>query len=610
MPAGRVRACAGLTVALVLTSLGSSGAGAWSAQGTDAASVSASRGMTAAASAIAPPGPCPTTMAQSSIKADMVGTGWTVTSGDTPRPFRVRILGTLRDGIAPGRDLVIIKVSDLPGQHVISKGHGIWAGMSGSPVYLGGKLAGAVSYGFSNGPSRIGGMTPARQMERITSYSTRDATERLSVPLPRSMRTTVGHESGVSSASVSTLARLEVPIVITGATGSIRKQLTRDLRREFGAIRVLTGSATSASSGQTLAAAPVAGGNLAGVISTGDITIAAVGTTTSVCGHTVLGFGHPMTGNGRVAFGAARADAITIVDDPAGTPFKMANVGRTFGLLDQDRLSGIRATIGRAPRSIPVLARVRATDSGYIRTGRTSVTTSSWVPIVAANHLLFDVITASDSQGPGTAILSWTIRGTRPNGQHWSLVRTDRVASTDVVAQDAGQLLLDQLVAIDSTESEKVRFDSVTVAATVSPTVKRYIIKSALVSRNGGPWKQRSSVSARPGDELRFKVGLKVFKGGTTTRIVTLKVPTSASGAGYLTIGSDQFGGSDCQFDPSACPSSFTRLLDALRHAPRNDDLQVTMDLSDFADRGVKVTRTTRLDKVVEGSIDLGIEIR
>ena len=139
---------AGLVVALMLTLLAG------------AAPVSAGSGQSIAnrvpsTATSAAPGPCPTILAQTAILPDMVGTGWTVTTGDTPRPFRVRILGTLQDGIAPGRDMIIIKVSDLPGQHVISQGHGIWAGMSGSPVYLRGRLAGAVSYGFSNGPSRI-----------------------------------------------------------------------------------------------------------------------------------------------------------------------------------------------------------------------------------------------------------------------------------------------------------------------------------------------------------------------------------------------------------------------------------------------------------------------
>ena len=72
--------------------------------------------------------------------------------GATPQPFAVEILGVLDDGIGAGRDMIIIEASDLPGRNVISAGGGIWAGMSGSPVYINGKLLGAVSYGFSASP--------------------------------------------------------------------------------------------------------------------------------------------------------------------------------------------------------------------------------------------------------------------------------------------------------------------------------------------------------------------------------------------------------------------------------------------------------------------------
>ena len=70
----------------------------------------------------------------------------------------------IKDGIGAGRDMVMIKVSDLPGQHVIDQGGGIWSGMSGSPVYVNGKLLGAVAYGFTLAPSPIGGLTPVRKV--------------------------------------------------------------------------------------------------------------------------------------------------------------------------------------------------------------------------------------------------------------------------------------------------------------------------------------------------------------------------------------------------------------------------------------------------------------
>ncbi len=607
MPTGRVRVYAGIVVAVVTAA----------AIGASPVAASRTSRMTDAPARISAtseaPVPCPQVLGESAINTGMAGTGWTVTSGDAPRAFRVRVLGTLQDGIAPGRDLVIIKVSDLPGKHVISQGNGIWAGMSGSPVYLGGKLAGAISYGFSEGPSRIGGMTPAAQMQRIASSvasrSRASSSERTTVRLSSSLRGVVARDAGIMADDVPTLRRLAVPMIVSSPRGALGRRLTAALRREFGTIRVMAGASARASAAAPLAGAPVPGGNIAAVISSGDVTVAAVGTTTSVCGADVLAFGHPMTGNGKVAFGAARASAITIVDDPGGTPFKMANIGGMFGLVDQDRQSGIHGIIGRRPRGIPVVARVRSTESGHIRTGRTSVTTSSWVPIVAANHLLSDILATADREGPGTAIMTWTIRGTRPSGAHWSLVRSDRVTTTESLALDAGQTLLDLLTAIDQTPAEKVRFDGVTMNVTVSPQVKSYIIRSVQVSRNGGSFRDRTSIAAHPGDRLRFKVRLKIYKGGFATAIIGLTVPATATGSGFVTIGADSLA-ADCSFDTTQCPTSFNGLLGALRDAPGNDDLEASLDLSGFEEGGTKVTATKRLDKVVEGSIELPIDVQ
>ncbi len=553
------------------------------------------------------PAACPATMATSKITEGKVGTGWTVTSGDTPRPFKVRVLGTLRDGIAPGRDLILIKVSDLPGKRVIAQGKGIWSGMSGSPVYIDGKLAGAVSYSFSTGPSRIGGMTPARAMARITTdYGTRASAERTRIRLSGSLGRMVAREAGVSATSTSTLSRIPTPVIISGGLGRSRSLLAKELRRELGTVRLTTGSA-SAGTSSSLAAAPVAGGNLAGVIAMGDVTIGAVGTVTSVCDGVVLGFGHPMTGEGKVAFGAARAKAVAIIDGLE--PFKLANIGRLFGVLDQDRLSGVQARVGRQPRLIPVVARVRSTESGRIRTGTTRVTASDWIPVVSANHLYYDIQTTADRVGKGTATVSWTITGRRADGRAWELRRDDRFASADA-AYDAANLLYQQLGLLQDNGAENITFTKVSARATVSPIVKRYTVRKVLVSRNGGAFRERSSLGVRPGDRLDIRVRLVDQKGVASLRTLRVNVPSKAAGYGYLVVAGGSETISDCVWDPGACGGSFPRLLRSLREAPRGDDLIASLDLDDFGGGSTSRSIVKRQDKVVSGGVEIGIEVR
>src|SRR3954447_12563494 len=84
---------------------------------------------------------CPAAQPLSGVRTGQHGTGFTVTRGTEPQPFDVEVLGIMPDAVAPGRDLVLVKVSDKPGRPpVIAQGGGIWAGMSGSPVYLGNRL--------------------------------------------------------------------------------------------------------------------------------------------------------------------------------------------------------------------------------------------------------------------------------------------------------------------------------------------------------------------------------------------------------------------------------------------------------------------------------------
>ena len=100
--------------------------------------------------ASAAPGECPTIKETSDLSAGMTGTGWTVSQGTTPEEFDVTVLGVLPDAIAPGRDMIIVETSSP----AIDAVGGIWFGMSGSPVYVGGELIGAVAFGLTFGPRR------------------------------------------------------------------------------------------------------------------------------------------------------------------------------------------------------------------------------------------------------------------------------------------------------------------------------------------------------------------------------------------------------------------------------------------------------------------------
>ena len=110
-------------------------------------------GRAAGAAGLTQPIDCPGVQPVSGVRVGQHGTGFTVTRGTRPQPFDVEVLGILPNAVVPGHDLVMVQVADKPGgPRVIAQGGGIWAGMSGSPVYLGDKLLGAVTYRLTASP--------------------------------------------------------------------------------------------------------------------------------------------------------------------------------------------------------------------------------------------------------------------------------------------------------------------------------------------------------------------------------------------------------------------------------------------------------------------------
>ncbi len=276
--------------------------------------------------AAARPSQCPDPLPTSSVRRGIMGKGLTVTAGHKPRPFRVKVLGVLPNGLAPGKDLILIKASDFRGHRVIRQGGGIWAGLSGSPVHVGNKLLGAVSYGFTWAPSPIGGVTPAEDMYDVFDYGKGGRTARAagakSVAIPRSMQGRIAAAGAPRGANE--LERLPIPFSVRGLSSQRLAQLKEHTRRAGLPVVSATSAGRRAPSAAGKYVRPKAGGNFVGALSYGDVTLAGTGTTTAVCGKRALAFGHPFLFAGPVGFGANNGKALAIVKDETLGSFKMA----------------------------------------------------------------------------------------------------------------------------------------------------------------------------------------------------------------------------------------------------------------------------------------------
>lgn len=586
-----------------------------------------------AAPAAAPPADCPTVAPTASVRAGTTGTGWTVVTGSTPQPFGVDILGVISDGIAPGRDLVMVKVFDLPGQHVVDQGGGIWAGMSGSPVYVDGQLVGAVSYGFTLAPSPLGGMTPAADM--LSDLGAGDAPDALrpKVPLTAKARAALASEARVAAPRGS-LSPVPTPLGVSGLRPDRLERLQRDVTGAGLPLSVhAAGRAAAPAAGVAPTSRPVAGGNFAGAVAYGDVTFAGTGTTTYVCGDRALAFGHPFTGAGATTYGANDADSLAIVQDDTFGSFKQANLGPLFGTLDQDRTVGIRADLTSTPATTPVTTTVRNLDNGRARTGATQVTDQSYLAEVAAYGSLANLDRVFDESGDGRASTSWTIKGTRAGGKAFTIGRSNSWASRYGLTEDPAFEVAYAVDSLVNNDFEPVTISSVDLAADVTTSYDQLHVVKIEVAVNGGSYKTPKTLKVKAGAKLKVRVTMKRYRSTSTVTAVTdLKVPKGASrqsgllsAVGGLSTGGDPDGkdGADdsaCLLEGSGCDNgqegSLDDVISEIKKTPRNDDLlaRLSFDDSEESDEGTgssaAVTSTVRQKLTVVGSRSIAVTVR
>jgi hypothetical protein len=296
------------------------------------------------------------TMPLSQVKAGMVGRGKSVFQGKIIEEFDVEILGVLENA-SPKRSIILARL----------KGHGlestgIIAGMSGSPVYVEGKLIGAVASGFSFSKDAIAGITPIDEMLAVGK-----APEELrpGATAPVVIREDLSQEelSGAYLKTLATASRegrpreafasLELPLVISGlSAGAFEK--ARSFFAPLGFLAVRGGTSGQARPSDMAAQPSLREGDAVGVqLLGGDLDISAVGTVTYVDGSKVLAFGHPVYNLGTVDYAMTRADVIAVMPSLESS-FKLATVGPVIGRFGQDRTAGAAGEVGVMPHLIPL----------------------------------------------------------------------------------------------------------------------------------------------------------------------------------------------------------------------------------------------------------------
>lgn len=507
-----------------------------------------------------PTGDCAVAYPEADLTAGQDVTGLTVTHGTTPEGFTGTVLGVLDDGIAPDVDMIMVRLESSEIDRV-----GIWQGMSGSPVYAAdGRLIGAVSYGLASGPSPVAGVTPYESMDDFL------AEPASTVSVDRATARRIAAHSDVTAAKAQQgFEELPMPMGVAGvgAAALARAERLGSGHSWLPKSTYAVGRASSAAAG---ADDIVAGGNLAASMTWGDVTMAGIGTATSVCGDRVVGFGHPMNWTGATTLGLHPADAIYIQEDLfAG--FKVANLGDVVGTITDDRMTGIAGTLGPLPDTADLS--VGLTHGDRSRTGVTHIAdrtpdTMAWSTFYG---LIADHQALVDGPVKGSEDLSWTVTGTGPGGDGFSLNSSDLYASSSDLTYRLGFSIGDIVYAL--AQIPGVTIDSITTDSTLVDSVSSHKISKVEV-KQGGEWvklKRRSGLVARGGQVLHARVTL-VGDGASQVVPASLKVPSTFSGRMvYLQV----LGGSHIY--SGRMPRDVDEIQAWLDDQVRNDELVVAL---------------------------------
>jgi hypothetical protein len=565
---------------------------------------------------------CPLAFPVAGVAKGQQVNGLTVTSGTEPSAFSGQVLGVIKDGIAPGLDMIMARLTSPE----IDRVGGIWQGMSGSPVYAAdGRLIGAVSYGLSWGPSTVAGITPAEEMYRLLAEAPTDAAAQTTlrtaasedtVEVPEPMLARVAAAGDVSEEEAQEgMSRLPLPFGISGmANGKRLNQAKKAF--DLKGVRVYQSGAVSSADAELPI---VPGGNLAASIAYGDLSAVGVGTATAVCGDQVIGFGHPMMWSGPSQLSMHGADALYVQEESLGAPFKVANPAAPVGGISQDRLAGIFGmdTAAAVPDTSEVTSYVEVPGE-WSRTGTSRISVPDAVPDMAAFHMLVDQDRVFDAIGEGSAKVGWTVTGKRADGRTFTFTRTDRFASEWDISFETIWDLYDQLAQIYFNDLEDVTLEKISTTSTMEREYKAYKITKVRVL-NGTKWQDLRTdrpLVLRPGYTKKFRVLLTSAALGKARIPLNLPVPEKMGRrSGYLEIvgGSSYWGGDSGYFfeeDPymsgSTGPATFDGLLKKLATAPRND--QVIANLSIYRRTGA-MKRMARSDAaaVVTGGVSVEV---
>jgi len=520
----------------------------------------------------------PQLFALEDIRPGMKGTARTVFSGTEAEEFGVEVLGVLPGFPGPRQSAIIARLS---GSNVDKTG--VFAGMSGSPVFIDGKLVGAIAFSFPFSKEPIAGITPIKQMidlfnkgsenenkpkePRPVSFSQLAATEwKPNLPKPAVSSVSLFAPVSAGSPLMPLLGQQMTPI----ATPLVFSGISQETLAMFSPQLMASGMLPVSGAGGSAAITPLApvdgktfpaGSSISVQLVRGDYSLAAAGTVTLRDGDRIYAFGHPFLSLGSSDMPMSECSVVTVVPN-VNNSFKLAVPGQMVGSISQDRASGIFGLLKQEPKMIPVKVNLH-TSRDRTESYSYEIANDTFLTPLLLNITVFNTITSSErALGDSTLSLKGEIK---VKGQE--TIQIDRRFSANNSAIMAAGSIAAPVSSLLSSGFDDVQLDGITLDISSSDTKYAASLERVALDRT----------EVRRGDKIEVQAYVRTESGKQFVQRIPVQIPADAPPGQLLVFVGD--GGALQEGSPakSFVPRDLGQLVRAINTVKKSDRLYVKL---------------------------------
>lgn len=513
-----------------------------------AASASASASAKDDSAMAIPAGALPT-IPISEVQRGQKGYGLSVFAGTEPERFDVEVIGVMRN-VSPDVSYILARLTG----HGLEKS-GVAGGMSGSPVFLNGRLAGAVAFSWPFTNEAIAGITPIESMRQLSGLKPMPVTP----PPPPLKLSEILAGRVPQDLLTSQLAKLQ-PRFVDGAAPAIQWTASGFGEQSQGLLRQVLGNVASA--GKALPGSVpdelAPGKSVAVVLVDGDFQLAANGTVTDQYGDQVLAFGHPFLGLGPVRVPMATAEVVTVLSSQ-NSSFKISNTGRIVGSFEQDRKMGIQGRIGVPAPMIPMTVKIQGERARAFHMRLADL--PEFMPLLVGSSVVASLESASYTTGSQSLDLKARLKLAR-----YGDLEIHQSFDGNSAGSEASAYVLSIVSYLTQNTLEKVNLEEIDieVAQSTQPRI------ADLVGANA------SRTVVRPGDRVDLNLDLVAYRGDRFRHSLSVDLPEDLPAGRYSLLVGDgaSMDAARLAMEPAE-PVTFPQALELLRSFHSRRDLMV-----------------------------------